>query len=67
MAKSRAGVGQELLAGPMEILCLMRLGKVSQARGQLEKLPKGEDTDLVKEILNAGDMIRSLSNDGYAF
>lgn len=67
LAKVGEGAGEGVPTGPMEILCLTRLDKISQARAQLQKLPKGQDADLVKEILDAEDTIRRLNRNGHAF
>ena len=54
------------LTGPMEALCLARLGKPEPARAKLEKLAQDQETAIVKEILDAEDLLRAFSGKGYA-
>jgi tetratricopeptide (TPR) repeat protein len=67
LGKEGGKPGQGVVAEPIEILCLARLDKFESARGQLEKLPKGPEADVVKAILDAEDLARSLQKHGHAF
>jgi tetratricopeptide (TPR) repeat protein len=67
LAKEGEAPGQGIMTEPIEILCLARLDKLELARGQLEGLPKGQEADVVKEILDADELGRNLQRDGYAF
>ena len=59
--------GQGVVTEPIEILCLARLDKLESARAQLEALSTGPESDVVKGILDAEDLTRSLQRHGYAF
>ena len=61
------GVEQGNPTEPMEVLCLARIDKVDDARALLGKTPKDQEADLVKEILDAEDLFRSLRREGYGF
>jgi tetratricopeptide (TPR) repeat protein len=66
-----AGGGEEPENGAptdsMEALCLARIDKVDDARALLGKTPKGEETDMVEELLDAEDLLRRLRREGYGF
>ena len=67
LAKEGVDSGQGIPTGPIEILCLARLDKLELARGELTKLPKGLEANVVEEILDAEDLARDLQRNGYAF
>ena len=58
---------QAIQTEPMEALCLARIDKLGEARTLLGKTPKDQEADLVKEILDAEDLFRSLRREGYGF
>jgi tetratricopeptide (TPR) repeat protein len=59
--------GQGIETEPIEILCWARLDRLESARAQLKELPQGLEADVVKGILDAEDLARSLQRNGYAF
>ncbi len=61
------GVEQGIPTKPMEVLCLARIDKLGEAHTLLGKTPKDQEADLVKEILDAEDLLRSLRREGYGF
>jgi len=61
------GVEHPAPTDSMEVLCLARIDKVDDARAILGKTPKDQEADLVKEILDAEDLLRSLRREGYGF
>jgi tetratricopeptide (TPR) repeat protein len=61
------GGEQGIPTEPMEVLCLARIDKLGEARALLGKTPKDQEADLVKEILDAEDLFRSLKREGYGF
>lgn len=61
------GVEREIPTEPMEVLCLARIDKLGEANTLLGNTPKDQETDLVKEILDAEDLFRSLRREGYGF
>jgi hypothetical protein len=61
------GVEQGIPTDMMEVLCLARIEKHSEAHTLLGKTPKDQESDLVKEILDAEDLSRSLKREGYGF
>lgn len=61
------GVEQAISTEPMEVLCLARIDKLGEAQTLLGNTPKDQETDLVKEILDAEDLFRSLRREGYGF
>jgi tetratricopeptide (TPR) repeat protein len=61
------GVEKGIPTEPMEVLCLARIDKLGEARTLLGKTPKDQEADLVKEILDAEDLFRSLRREGYGF
>jgi len=67
LAGSGEGVEQSAPTDSMEALCLARINKVDDARASLGKTPKDQDADLVKEILDAEDLFRSLRREGHGF
>ena len=67
LAGGGEGVEQAISTEPMEVLCLARIDKTGEAHTLLGKTPKDQETDLVKEILDAEDLFRSLRREGYGF
>jgi hypothetical protein len=51
----------------MEVLCLARIDKLGEAHALLDKTPKDQETDLVKEILETADLLKILRREGYGF
>jgi tetratricopeptide (TPR) repeat protein len=67
LAGQGEGVEQAISTEPMEVLCLARIDRLGEARTLLGNTPKDQETDLVKEILDAEDLFRSLRREGYGF
>ena len=61
------GGEQGIPTEPMEALCLARIDKLGEAYTLLGNTPKDQETDLVKEILDAEDLYKSLKRVGYGF
>ena len=67
LAGQGEGVEPAISTEPMEVLCLARIDKLGEAHTLLGKTPKDQEADLVKEILDAEDLFRTLRREGYGF
>ncbi len=67
LAAGRDGSEPAIMAEPMEVLCLARIGKPGDARTLLGKIPKDEESNLVGEILDAEDLLERLRKKGYGY
>jgi tetratricopeptide (TPR) repeat protein len=67
LAREAQGTGKGVPVEPIEALCLLRQNELEAARRQLSAAVTGQEADLVKGILLAEDLVRSLQREEDAF